>query len=110
MPHFTFYTNYIVPNRFLGITFGPFIFIKPKAKDDNGLLQHELTHVKQFWHNPLFGLWYQFSKKDRLKYEAEAFRVQLKFYPDDRSITYANLLVNNYGLNITLDEALVALK
>lgn len=110
MLHLTFYTNLFIPSRFLGVTFGPFIFIRPKGKDDNGILQHELTHVKQFWRNPLFGLWYQFSKKDRLKYEAEAYKVQLKCYPDDRTNVFAQLLVSNYNLGITLDEALAALK
>ena len=110
MLHLTFYTNLFIPSRFLGVTFGPLIFIRPKGKDDNGILPHELTHVKQFWHNPFFGLWYQFSKKDRLKYEAEAYKVQLKYYKDDRTTVFAQLLVDNYNLGITLEEALAALK
>jgi hypothetical protein len=109
MLHITIYSDFFIPARFAGITFGPFVFIKPSYKADEGLLQHELTHVKQFWHNPLFGLWYQFSKKDRLKYEAEAYKVQMKFCPVDRTELFASFLVKNYKLNITMDEARIAL-
>ena len=105
-----FYTDNFIPARFSGITFGPFVFIRPSCKDDNGLLQHELTHVKQFWNNPLFGLFYAFSKTDRLNYEAAAYREQLKYYPDDRTDIFAQFLVNNYNLNITIDQAKASLK
>ena len=105
MIFFTFYTGLFVPARFAAATYGPFIFVKPAYKDDVGLKNHEMTHVKQFWHNPLFGLWYMFSKKSRMEYEAEAYKVQLKFYPDDRLDVFAGLLAKNYNLGITVDQA-----
>ena len=99
-----FYTDRLIPTRFAGTTIGPFVFIRPSYKDDIGLLNHELVHVKQFWKNPLMQLWYQFSKKDRLQYEAEAYNTQLKYSPN-RLDLFAGFLVNNYNLQITLDQA-----
>ena len=109
MIHFTFYTDSFIPARFGGTTYGIFVFIRPKYKNDIGMLKHELTHVKQFWRNPLFGLWYYFSKTSRLKYEAEAYKAQLVCYPDSRKKLFAQYLVNNYSLGITYDQAIAAL-
>lgn len=107
--HVVFYSNLFVPSNFGATTYGPFIIICPKYKGDEGLLRHELEHVKQFWHNPLFGLWYKFSKKSRLKYEAEAYKEQLKYYPVDKTVVFAGYLVDKYNLGITLEEAVLAL-
>lgn len=90
------YTNYGV--RMGGITYGPLVLIKPKYKEDRGLLEHELTHTKQFW-NPL--KWF----KGKLAWEVEAYREQLKWYPDDRSWQLAWFIANKYGLDITQEEA-----
>jgi hypothetical protein len=107
MLKFVFYTNWFIPARFGATTYGPFVFVRPKYKGtDEGLLQHELTHVKQFWRNPLFGLWYFFSKNARYKYELEAYRVQLKYYTDNRAGTFAWYLVNNYKLHVPKDQVL----
>lgn len=38
-----------VPSGFGGVTYGPWVRILPKYREDAGLLQHELEHVKQFW-------------------------------------------------------------
>jgi hypothetical protein len=103
-----FYTNWFIPSRFKATTYGPFIFIRPSAKDDAGLLAHEQVHVKQFWRNPLFGLAYFFSKKARFKYEAEAYRAQLLHYPE-RLDALATILATKYKLNITKEDALRAL-
>ena len=54
--HYIFYTNHLIPARFAAETYGPFIFIRPSYLEDKGLLHHELMHVKQFWHNPFFGI------------------------------------------------------
>jgi hypothetical protein len=99
-----FYTDRLIPDRFAGTTFGPFVFIRPNYKNDAGLLNHELTHVKQFWKNPLMVLLYQFSKTYRLRYEAEAYKTQLEYAPG-RLDLFAGYLVNNYNLQITLDQA-----
>tara|TARA_R110000744_G_scaffold378093_1_gene493807 strand:- start:100 stop:555 length:456 start_codon:yes stop_codon:yes gene_type:complete len=44
----TFYTDFGVGKTARGSTRMCFIFIRPKHKDDEGLYQHELTHVKQW--------------------------------------------------------------
>jgi hypothetical protein len=62
------------------------------------------VHVKQFWKNPLMGLLYQFSKTYRLRYEAEAYNTQLKYAPNNLD-RFAEFLVTNYNLQITLDQA-----
>lgn len=105
-----FYTNWFIPARFAATTYGPFIFIRPTKRGDAGLLAHEQVHVKQFWRNPFMFLPYFFSKKARLRYEAEAYRVQLPYYTDDRTEVFATILETKYKLGITHEEALAALK
>lgn len=104
-----FYTNWFIPSKFQAMTYGPLIFIRPSRKGDVGLLEHEKTHVKQFWHNPLFGLWYLFSKKARFGYEVEAYKVQSTYHPE-RVEAYAEALATKYGLDVTKEQALAALK
>jgi len=87
-----------------------FIYINNKYKDDQGIINHELMHVKQFYRMSLLSLWgvviylmgglmtplvigvigfcahtilYRFSESYRYVAEVEAFKVQLKSY--DRS-------------------------
>lgn len=104
-----FYTHRFIAERFGAQTYGPFIFIRPKYSFDTGLLEHEKVHVKQFWKNPFFGLWYLFSKKDRFAYEAEAYRKQLEFSPGKEEV-FASHLTTKYNLGITRQQALDALK
>lgn len=104
-----FYTDRCIAERFGAQTYGPLIFIRPKYSFDVGLLEHEKTHVKQFWKNPFFGLWYLFSKKARFEYEVQAFREQLKYSPDKAEL-FASFLATKYNLGITQEQALVALK
>lgn len=105
-----FYTNFLIPSRFTAITYGPFIFMRERAKDDVGMHEHEKTHVKQFWRSwCTFGIAYFFSKTARLRYEAEAYREQLKYSPG-REDLFASFLVTKYKLGITQEQALAALK
>jgi len=110
MLQLVFYTNWFIPSRFTAYTVGFVVFIRPRAKDNEAMLQHELTHVKQFWHNPLYGLWYLFSKESRLKYELAAYRTQLTYSPckesrDQYVDSFARYLSTNYNLDITIDDA-----
>jgi hypothetical protein len=104
-----FYTNLFIPARFAAATYGPFIFIRPEKRDDAGLLAHEQTHVRQFWKNPLFGIAYLLSKNSRAKYEVDAYREQLKHYPE-REAVLAEQLATKYGLGISVDDALEMLR
>jgi hypothetical protein len=90
---------------------GCFIDLKPKYISDIGLLEHEKTHVKQFWRS--FGLYpflYLFSKKKRLEYEVEAYKVQLLYALDIEMARnkFAEFLANPdfYHLDITKESAI----
>lgn len=106
MLHFVFYTDLFVPKRFGALTVGPLVFIRPRYRDtDPGLLAHELVHVRQFWRNPLMGIWYQLSQRSRLEYELEAFVAQIKCYPSPDIDWYANMLATKYRLEISKEQA-----
>ena len=69
-------------NRF-SATIGETIYLSPKRYDDSkrlqpkastiALIEHEKVHVLQFRRDRLFPFKYLFSRKWRLKYEAEAY-------------------------------------
>ena len=108
MLHLTIYTDFM-PDRFSGYTVGPIVLIRPRCRDDQGLLAHELMHVKQFWRTfGLFGIAYWLSRTRRLAYEVEAYREQLTYSPG-REQLFARFLANNYDLGITESQALAAL-
>lgn len=90
---------------------GPLIFLRPKYRNDEGLYRHELQHVKQWWFTLGFhSLFYTFSDVYKLWAEVEAYKVQAKCYPDDRSEVFATFISTNYGLDVSLEQALVLLK
>ena len=72
-------------NRF-SATLGETIYLSPKRYDDYqslqpkvstvALVEHEKCHVLQFRRDRLFMLKYLFSRKARLRYEAEAYAKQ----------------------------------
>ena len=111
MLKFIIVTDLLIPARFDALTIGFVVLVRPKNQHSEPLIAHELVHVKQFWNNPLFyGIRYQFSKKSRFAYEAEAYRTQLALDPSEHNrLTFASFLVNNYRLDITMDQALAAL-
>ncbi len=101
-----FYTNHFIPVPHAACARGPFIFIRPEHKDDEGLRAHEQTHVDQFWSLPIIhGLLYLLSKKYRLRCEVAAYREQLKFSPESAP-AFARLLSRNYNLDVTEAAAL----
>jgi len=106
-----FYTGLLVPDKFGGVTLGPFIFICPKYLCDRGLLEHELMHTRQIWRGLIIVpcLRYWLSKKWRLEYEVEAYREQMKWYHDDRSAKFATSISTKYGLDVTYEAALALL-
>ena len=89
-----------------------FIRIRPKYKDDKGILAHELEHVKQFWRRGIYfhSLRYLLSKDYRLDCEVEAYKEQLKYAPattdpDTYRKMYAGFIAKGYNLKITTEEA-----
>jgi hypothetical protein len=117
-----FYTNWFVRKWAAGLTIGPIMFIRPRAREDEGLLQHELVHVRQFWRTFGFHLiMYPLSKKYRLKSEVEAYCASLKYprpdyidylqhYPDHFIEYFAEVIATKYRLKITKEEAIELLR
>jgi hypothetical protein len=105
------YTDFLIPKKYDAMTRGPLILVRPEFKDEKGLVEHEIVHVKQWWKNPLFhALMYKISKKYRLASEVEAYKHQLKFYDEDHTYLFAGYIANQYKLNITLDEVVEKLR
>lgn len=144
IPHLTFYTDNL-PENVGGRTNSFVIRILKSLKDDKGIHEHELVHVKQFWFFVLIGLvlsvffyfvnipellnrqiyktlkefWflpavlslsvhsllYLIFSKYKLLAEVAAYKEQLKYYKDDRSILFAEFISKRYGLKITTEEA-----
>ena len=92
--------------------FSTYVQIRTKYQGkDNGILEHELRHVKQY--NNLF--WFHLLLKNFDKYtlfiELDAYREQVKCYNYTQKAQYlwvVNALVNpdKYGLNINHKEAI----
>ena len=100
------YTDVGVAEGSAGSSHGSVICIRPKYRDDIGLLEHERVHVRQFWRNPLlFNFRYAFGRHYRMAYEAEAYAAQAKCYADDRVPVLAARLANKYDLGITPEIA-----
>ncbi|MCW5650547.1 MAG: DUF4157 domain-containing protein [Ramlibacter sp.] len=83
------------------------VLIHPAHRDDEALLQHELAHVAQMLTDGLLTWWWRYltSARHRLLYEVLAYRRQLELAPGSLQ-TFAGYLVNNYGLRISLEQAL----
>lgn len=121
-----------LPNEFGGTTQGPFIRLLVKYKNDIGLIEHEKTHVRQ-WYTvlvvglllctalmllvtisiwPLIGLapvlhqfLYKFFRPYRRWCEVRAYRKQIKsggYVNNDFAVI---ALVDKYDLRISTDEA-----
>lgn len=87
-----------------------FVKIRPKYKDDRGIHAHELYHVSEFWKNPLYPILYTWSKSYRLQSEVNAYREQLKYYPDDRTNLFAKFIVEDYNLDVEQESIIQLLK
>jgi len=109
LPVFVFYTDKFIKPQHGGISIAMFCFIRPKYKDDEGLLQHELTHSKQFYRFPLHLFFYRLFDWYKLKCEVEGYKVQLSYYPHlDRNELidlFAGFIAERYELNISKEKA-----
>lgn len=80
------------------------ILIRPKFKGVKSIVEHEKVHTRQvlkWW--ILQPILYNLSKKWRLKFELEAYKVSVKHGKSVDSAAWA--LANAYGLDITKEEA-----
>lgn len=128
-----------LPNNFGGISYGPFIGIIKKYENDEGLMQHELTHASQFWkvgilfssfvlfilsclHFPVDYLWYSLLgfflhgfayllfDKYKLFCEVKAYKEQLKYYDTDKTDLFVEFISTKYGLSVDKEEIKKLLK
>ena len=115
LPVFIFFTNKFVHSDTVGKCWGIICTIRPQYKSDEALIQHELTHCKQWYRTfGIHGIWYHISDKYKLKCEVEAYQVQLDWYKneDDEELhqqrlrIYARMIVDCYDLNITFLDAM----
>lgn len=135
-----FYSDRLVPKDSAACARGPFIFICPKYRGDVGLLEHERTHVKQWFvvtaisiavfiffahaiYNrtsfPVFSITpffmafnsviYTLFPKYRLYSELEAYKVQARYYHDDRRPLFARFICDKYRLSVNYDDVLADL-
>ena len=101
-PHTVIYTDRL-PEDVGGCANGPVVRIRPKYRDDLGLLRHEVEHVRQWWAAGLIAavllalvdptlapggmaahsLLYLTVRPYRLWCEVKAYRVQMQ-HPDSR--------------------------
>ena len=113
---FTFYTDRRLKDWQAGATFGPVILIRPKYREDVGLLEHEKMHVKQWWFTlGLHALLYWLSKRYRLWAEAKAYAEQMR-WPDrfgnrlSLQGAASRLALPEYGFGITPEQAQTVLE
>ena len=121
-----------LPNGFGGTAQGPFIKLLPKYKDDVGLIEHEKTHVRQWyavfgvglllctlltllvspslW--PLYGaapflhqLLYKFLRPYRRWCEVQAYRKQIAIGGYANNEFAVTALVERYDLNLSPNKA-----
>jgi hypothetical protein len=107
-PAFVFYWNACVLKQHQATARGPFIFIRPTSKDDLGLLEHELVHVKFFYKFPIINpLLTMFSEKWRIKTEIAAYTKQLSFCDDfEQGVKiFGKYLSTRYGFHLTQSQA-----
>ncbi len=104
-----FYTENLIKDWAGGVSYGFFIIIKPKYKESKTLLEHELVHSHQFYRTFGFmSLLYWLSPNYRIKYELEAYHVQVKAknYSDYIIKWVAKSLYNNYNTDKSKEELL----
>ena len=102
----TFYTDRFIPARFSAVTYGPVILIRPQCKEDRGLLEHELTHRRQWLRTlTVHSLLYALSPSYRLRAEAEAYAKQLEYTPSKPIDAFAFFICTKYNLDVTEPEA-----
>lgn len=95
-----------LPSGFGGMAHGPVIRILERLRGDEGIRQHELVHVRQwFFTLGLLPILYYFIPKFKLWCEVQAYRRQLQYYADDRSWAFAGFIATRYGLGISQFDA-----
>lgn len=116
---------------------GPVVRILKSYADDAGLLEHELTHARQwytlgllaalvalvaqrlgcqYWQITaalsvsLHSVLYAAVTPYRLWAEVQAYKIQARYYLDDRLEMFAGFISTRYGLNVSQGAALNRLR
>jgi hypothetical protein len=106
----TFYVDSL-PDGFSGTANGPVIRLLKSHKDDIGLYQHELEHVKQWFRTlGMHSFLYLLSDRYKLWSEVQAYKVQSGYYAEDRRAMFARFIATRYNLSITEADALEKLR
>lgn len=136
-PALVFMVDSLPPNTG-GCANGPVVRLLKKYENDEGILKHELEHVKQFWfltivvgliilaittflRLPIYyaalavsthGLLYSVIKPYRYWAELKAYAVQLVYSKDKEKDMelFGGFIATAYKLNKTKEEATIALK
>lgn len=96
-----------IPRPFIAVTIWPFIFVRPTAAGDVGLIEHELVHYReQAWVTPIWVLRYLASRRFRLAAEVRAYRRQIIVGGITREGAAGMLL--KYHVGVTFQQALDA--
>lgn len=112
-------TNQIIPAGLDALTIGCIILIRPDKASDLALIEHEKTHVKQFLDNPIMYTIHCLFKSPQwvLRYEAEAYAVQIQYLLNhenqdlQNNLTYfTDILSKNYGLKFSTQYIRAALE
>lgn len=101
-PAFVVYTDDLKP-EVEGSTKGIICFIKKENRNNNSILKHELTHVKQEYRTG-FQNWLMilFSDRSMIKMECEAYASETKNI--DKIPMWANFIKNEYHTNMSEEE------
>lgn len=102
-----FWTDRFLKDWQGGVSCGFFCILRPKYKEDKGLLEHELTHCKQFYRTLSIHVWlYKFSAKYRLSAEVEAYKKQLEYHTDkELNIDWmAKAISERYDLDVSIND------
>ena len=103
VPVFIFYTGLLKRAGAKSFLMGPLclLVIHNKYKNDQGIHDHLMTHVKQHWDTGWTHYFkYRDSEKYRLISECEAYAKQLMAYPDDRHYElFVEFMLDNYELS-----------
>ena len=110
----TFYVQSLPP-KVGGCAKGPVIRILEKYRNDRGIYEHELLHVKQWAGLGIVSLvlhqvLYTIVPAYKLWAEVRCYREQAKHYQDDRLPLFAQFIALNYGLKVTPEQALALLR
>ena len=122
-----------LPNGFGGTAQGPLIKLLSKYQNDAGLIEHEKTHVRQWYAAmaiglllctlltllvsaslwPLYGLapllhqlLYKFARPYRLWSEVKAYRKQIDFGGYASNEFAVNALAEKYNLKLSVDDVI----